>query len=131
MLYHDRQIAEGNHIHHIDGNKQNNAIENLIELTPKQHNRIHQYQCDDPMMSIYLHKGAWQFQWFDDNGVLRYRCFHGINEAMAFRAEIEKPRREELRLLGLNCKKKYPGITASQLRKISRKQNSRLWRTHI
>lgn len=131
VLFHDRAIAEGKEIHHKDGNHENNAPENLIELTRKQHRRIHQYQCDDPMRGIRLFQGAWQFEWYDDNGKLRGRRFPGINDAMAFRAEIERPRRQELRALGLNCKKEYRGVTASQLRKISRKQNNRLWRTHI
>lgn len=131
MLFHGRPIAEGKEIHHIDGDKQNNAINNIIELTPKQHKRIHQYQCDDPLRGMYLKEGVLCFQWQDDNGRQHNRRFPGINDAMAFRAEIERPRRQELRALGLNCKKEYRGITASELRKISRKQNNRLWRTHI
>lgn len=131
MLFHDRPIAEGKELHHIDGNYENNAIENLIELTPAQHRRIHMYQGNDSMRGIRLNHGAWQFRWQDDNGHRRARHFHDINEAMALRDQIERPRRQELRALGLNCKKEYRGVTASELRKISRKQNSRLWLTHI
>lgn len=131
VLFHDRPIAKGKEIHHVDGDYENNAPENLIEITRTQHKRIHQYQCEDPLRGIYLDQGAWQFRWLDDNGRQRCRHFHGINEAMTFRAEIEEPRRAELRALGLNCKKEYRGVTASQLRKISRKQNNRLFRTHI
>ncbi|MCZ0520477.1 HNH endonuclease [Escherichia coli] len=131
MLHHERAIAEDKEIHHIDGNYENNAISNLVELTRAQHTRIHKFQCDDPMRGIYLHEGAWQFRWYEESGRQRSRNFHSINEAMTFRAEIERPRRQELRALGLNCKKEYRGVTASQLRKISRKQNNRLWRTHI
>lgn len=105
VLFHDRPIAEGKEIHHIDGNYENNAPENLIELTPTQHQRIHKYQCDDPLRAIDLHEGAWRFRFFDDNGRRRARRFNSINEAMAFRAEIEHPRRQELRGLGLNCRK--------------------------
>ncbi|MCH0661381.1 HNH endonuclease [Escherichia coli] len=104
MLFHDRPIAEGKELHHKDGNHQNNDIENLIELTDKQHRRIHKFQCDDPLRGIYLEGGAWRFFWYDDNGRFRGRRFHSINDAMAFRAEIERPRRQELRALGLNCK---------------------------
>lgn len=131
MLFHDRPIAAGKEIHHRDGNPANNAPENLIELTHTQHMRIHQYQCDAPMRGIYLYHGAWVFQWLGDNGTRHGRSFNNLNEAMAFRAEIERPRRQELRALGLNCRKISHGVTSSQLRKISRKQNNRLWRTHI
>lgn len=105
MLHHDRAIAEGKELHHVDGNYENNAPENLVELTRRQHMRIHQFQCDDPLRGIYLNHGAWAFRWNDDNGHQRARHFHGINEAMAFRDEIERPRRQELRALGLNCKR--------------------------
>ncbi|EIS2831176.1 HNH endonuclease [Escherichia coli] len=128
MLHHDRAIAEDKEIHHKDGNPENNAPENLVELTRKQHMRIHQYQCDDPMRGITLNQGTWKFQWLDDNGRHRGRCFHGINEAMTFRAEIEEPRRQELRALGLNCKRAGNRQTASTLRQRNRQQNPRLWR---
>ncbi|EOW5533626.1 HNH endonuclease [Escherichia coli O9,9a:H30] len=131
VLFHDRPIAEGKEIHHRDGNHLNNAPENLIELTRTQHQRIHKYQIDDPLRGICLNKGGWQFRWLNDNGRLINRRFNEINDAMTFRAEIEEPRRQELRALGLNCKKEYRGITASQLRRISRQQNTRLWRAHI
>lgn len=131
MIHNDSAIAEGNEVHHIDGNYENNAPENLIELTPTQHHRIHKYQIDAPLRGIRLNQGTWQFMWRDDNGHKRSRRFHGVNEAIKFRAEIEEPRRQELRALGLNCKKEYRGVTASQLRKISRQQNNRLFRTHI
>lgn len=119
-LYHNRPIAEGNEIHHRDGNPANNAIDNLIELTPTQHKRIHKYQCDDPMRGISLYKGAWRFQWNDDNG-RHSRCFHEINEAMKFRAEIEHPRRQELRALGLNCKRAGNRLTSATMRQINKR----------
>ena len=34
-------IPEGMHIHHIDGDKRNNALENLVALTPREHVRTH------------------------------------------------------------------------------------------
>lgn len=128
MLYHDRPIIKGKEIHHIDGNNQNNAVDNLIELTPTQHRRIHNYQCNDPMRGIDLYgKGAWRFRWLDDNGTLRSRHFHTINEAMIFRAEIEEPRRAELRAIGLNCKRSGSGPTNGTIRKISRPSRTRQW----
>lgn len=131
MLHHNRPIAEDKEIHHVDNNYENNAINNLAELTRTQHRRIHQFQCNDPMRGINLDQGAWRFQWMGDDGKHTSRRFHSIDDAMTFRAEIEEPRRAELRALGLNCKKEYRGVTASQLRKISRQQNNRLFRTHI
>ncbi|HBD5487621.1 TPA: HNH endonuclease [Escherichia coli] len=103
MLHHNRPIIEGMVIHHIDGNKLNNTPENLVELTHLQHHRIHAYQCDDPLRGIDLHKGVWRFRWRDDDGHRRSKYFHEINDAMLFRAEIEEPRRAELRALGLDC----------------------------
>ncbi|HGT7978693.1 TPA: HNH endonuclease [Escherichia coli] len=120
MLFHDRAIAEDKEVHHRDGNYENNSPDNLIELTDKQHRRIHQFLCDDPLRGIRLYEGAWQFRWTDDNGRQRSRRFHSIDEAMTFRAEIERPRRQELRALGLNCKRVSSGeksraITASKI----------------
>lgn len=103
MLYHNRPIGKGNDIHHIDGNPLNNSPSNLVELTRRQHMRIHAYQCDDPLRGISLHKGSWRFCWYDDSGHRCEKDFHEINDAMQFRAEIEEPRRAELRALGLNC----------------------------
>ena len=128
VLFHDRPVAEGKEIHHIDGNYENNAVSNLVELTRTQHKRIHKFQCEDPLRGIRLNKGAWVFRWMDDNGRQRSRRFHSINEAIAFRAEIEHPRRQELRVLGLNCKRAGNRQTASTLRQRNRQQNPRLWR---
>lgn len=105
MLHHNRPIDEGKEIHHIDGDYENNAVDNLVELTKTQHMRIHQYQVDAPLRGIYLDSGTWSFRWYGDDGRSHGRRFHGINEAMTFRAEIEEPRRQELRCLGLNCKR--------------------------
>ncbi|EFH4467589.1 HNH endonuclease [Escherichia coli] len=128
MLHHDRAIAEGKELHHVDGNCENNVIDNLIELTRKQHRRIHKYQLDAPLRGIYFEEGAWRFRWNDDNNKRRSRTFQSINEAMKFRAEIERPRRQELRALGLNCKRAGNRQTASTLRQRNRQQNPRLWR---
>ncbi|EKE9512799.1 HNH endonuclease [Escherichia coli] len=125
MFYYNRPIGEGKEIHHLDGNPANNAIDNLIELTSKQHRRIHKYQADDPMRGIYLKEGVWCFQWIDDNGRLRNRRFHGINEAMTFRAEIEEPRRQELRALGLNCKRAGNRLTTATMRQLNKRDRLR------
>lgn len=36
-----RQLKSNEEVHHIDGNKKNNKIENLLLLTRKEHRRIH------------------------------------------------------------------------------------------
>lgn len=48
---HNGKIPDGMHIHHIDENKQNNAIENLQLVDSKLHHRIHS-GCE-------LHDGIW------------------------------------------------------------------------
>ena len=69
MLHHNRPIGEGMVIHHIDGDRLNNHPANLIELTRKQHQHIHAYQCDNPLRGISLHNNRlWEFSWYDDNG---------------------------------------------------------------
>lgn len=103
MLHYNKPIGEGMQIHHIDGNPLNNKPKNLIELTPAQHRRIHTYQNKDPMRGISLYKGVWRFQWYDDNGNPQDKRFQKLKDAKRFRAEIEEPRREELRALGLKC----------------------------
>ena len=35
------EIKEGNVIHHIDGNKDNNITKNLVQVTPSEHQKIH------------------------------------------------------------------------------------------
>ncbi|EMB2430634.1 HNH endonuclease [Escherichia coli] len=103
MLHHNRPVSDHKDIHHIDGNPRNNAPENLVELTRRQHMRIHAYQCDDPLRGIRFVGNVWRFSWNDNDGIGHSRDFHGINEAMKFRAEIEEPYRAELRALGLDC----------------------------
>jgi len=39
--FHHGKINYGYHIHHIDGNRSNNNIENLECVSPLQHSRIH------------------------------------------------------------------------------------------
>ena len=34
-------VPKGYHIHHIDGDRNNNDIENLIAVTPEEHHRLH------------------------------------------------------------------------------------------
>ncbi len=40
--FHNGTIPKGMHIHHVDFDKTNNKIENLIMLTPKDHLKIHE-----------------------------------------------------------------------------------------
>lgn len=42
--FHNGEIPKGCHIHHVDGNKNNNAIENLQCLPHSEHVRLHRLQ---------------------------------------------------------------------------------------
>lgn len=128
VLFHRRPVTEGKQLHHIDQNPQNNTPANLIELSPSQHKHIHFFMNNDPLRGIRPNHGAWRYQWNDNDGVHRARSFHGINEAMTFRDQIEAPRRAELRALGLNCKRCGNRITENTMRKISRPARVGLWR---
>ena len=103
MLSHDRSVADGMVIHHIDGDPLNNALDNLIELTPSQHKHIHAYMTDDPLRGLRLRSWGWEFRWIDNEGCRHSKSFCGIDEAMLFKAEVEEPYRQELRRLGLHC----------------------------
>ncbi len=39
--YLGRKLRTDEHVHHIDGNKENNSIENLKIVSPMEHRRIH------------------------------------------------------------------------------------------
>ena len=43
-IYHNGEIPSGYHIHHVDNNKANNAIDNLQCLTKEEHRAIHNNQ---------------------------------------------------------------------------------------
>ncbi|WP_097178456.1 HNH endonuclease [Escherichia coli] len=131
VLFHRRPIAEGKILHHIDGDYTNNSINNLIELTHRQHQRIHAYLKDDPLRAIRPNGTAWAYYWNDDNGVHHCRSFHFINEAMEYRNQTEEPYRQELRALGLNCKRAGNRITENMLRRRNHIPNHRLWRTSV
>lgn len=39
--YHNCKLSPQTHIHHLDGNKLNNSIENLVAVTPQEHRKLH------------------------------------------------------------------------------------------
>ena len=46
-------IPKNYHVHHIDGNKLNNKIENLQTITPEEHTRLHTTGENHPMYGKY------------------------------------------------------------------------------
>lgn len=57
---------DGFHIHHLDGNPQNNLVCNLIKLMPEQHREVHKH--DDT--SMHISQEEWQKR-FDESGCQR------------------------------------------------------------
>lgn len=45
-IEHHGEIPEGMHIHHVDGNHENNDISNLICVSPEDHYKLHKAQGD-------------------------------------------------------------------------------------
>lgn len=95
---HFGKIPDGYQIHHIDGNKTNNVIENLQLVTPLEHKRIHQgckivngewYKpcsvCGEykPCTSEY-----WYFSRGTINGKLCKKCY--IKKSLKTREELIK-----------------------------------------
>ena len=56
--FNERKIPKGNHIHHIDGNHDNNDPSNLLCVTPDEHWRIHFEQGDMICLSGKFIQGA-------------------------------------------------------------------------
>ena len=50
--YLNRKLEPNEHIHHLDENKQNNKLENLIIVSPGQHNRLHAYIQNNDIESL-------------------------------------------------------------------------------
>ena len=48
MVYGDTSLEKGSHIHHISGDSLDNRIENLVQLTPKEHKK----QFESPYLLI-------------------------------------------------------------------------------
>ena len=46
------EYFEGCHIHHIDGNRQNNAVENLKCMTAKEHLQLHKLKFTEDKIMI-------------------------------------------------------------------------------
>jgi len=56
--YNSKVIPAGNHIHHIDGDRNNNSPENLLCVTPKEHWEIHYNQGDPVALNGKFIQGA-------------------------------------------------------------------------
>lgn len=56
--FNNKQIPNGYHIHHLDGNKENNDPSNLVCLSPEEHWDIHHKQGDIRCLSGKFVQGA-------------------------------------------------------------------------
>ena len=63
------------HLHHIDGNRQNNDIRNLMILTPREHSRTHEFNAPKTRTS-YI-KWLKRLQRQDQDFALAYETLTG------------------------------------------------------
>jgi len=56
--FHNKKIPKGYHIHHIDGNRDNNCIENLMCVSAEEHFQIHLQQGDPVALNGKFIQGA-------------------------------------------------------------------------
>jgi len=104
--YYNLKIEKGFEIHHIDGNVDNNNIENLICLPKKFHQCLHNWVGIISKESIYI-----LLEWYNNMIEKEYKFTHralGYYLAVKYKklvkptAEIERKRRKYLKNLKTN-----------------------------
>lgn len=117
-------IPKGMHVHHKDGNTENNEISNFEILSPSEHGRLHSKE-NDPMALAKLAEIGRQFakQWHGSPEGLEWHRLHAQNIKLGHKKYPEKqcevcsktfiPGRAISRFCSNNCK--------SQWRRISKK----------
>lgn len=73
---HNGKIPNGSHIHHIDGNKDNNEIENLQLVTKKEHDDIHASERSTNGKSIIEKARAGAVAWHKSEAGLEWHKKH-------------------------------------------------------
>ncbi|MFZ2189753.1 MAG: HNH endonuclease signature motif containing protein [Candidatus Magasanikiibacteriota bacterium] len=99
--YHNGEIPNGFHVHHKDGNRANNDIENLELLEGKAHEAMHGEKGDRSEWISAMHRGA--------------KKWHGSKAGKQFHKEqYEKHCREAITkridLVCAQCGKHYQGV---------------------
>lgn len=56
--HHGKKIPKGYHIHHIDGNKDNNSINNLLCVSPEEHKKLHEEMGHTILKSGFILKAG-------------------------------------------------------------------------
>ena len=83
---HHGPIPKGKHIHHIDGDKTNNDISNLICISREMHREIHllQYQetNNETDLWAYYRLGGNNVEWTDNMKVKRSKQYSGKGNPM-------------------------------------------------
>ena len=105
--FHNGEIPEGFHIHHIDGNPENNAIENLEMIDRIVHSRSHAVDrmVNDPE----------KFNKFQVAGVKAAPAWHASEEGLKWHSEMAIKTAQRVSTHGVTlqctyCGKDYQGI---------------------
>lgn len=104
--YHNGEIPKGHHVHHIDGNRLNNSIENLILVTAKDHMSHHMKSEDRKEQSRINIKKA----------IEKAPEWHGSEEGKKWHSEQSKDtwgKREPVEYECDYCQKKYKSLNIS------------------
>lgn len=118
------EIPKGYHVHHIDKNKNNNDIENLILLSPKEHGSLHcnsrtenEKQMHKDNLERYARPKA--CEWHGSKSGIEWHKKHGIETAKKLKnTRIEKTCKccgktffdngfNKANFCGNNCKSKW------------------------
>lgn len=84
-VYHNGKIPKGMHVHHIDGNKDNNDISNLTLLSAKEHMGLHN---TSERLTKWWHSEKGKKA--NKKGVKNARAWHSSEEGYKWHSEHQK-----------------------------------------